>query len=304
MATWEDGPEYAPRERPSSFAEPPLAPLEPVPPAGQPAANAPAARPQFGQPEAPVAPLADLVPVPPDVRDPHQPFDVAASTLTGDSAWGSLHWSAPGPETPGPAAGAPGGPPAVVPPPAPTDFPGAAPAAVPAPLPGSWSSTPSWPAPDQPLQVQPPAAHPGGFPAPGTPGWFAPPPPYGEQPPGARVDAKRLIEAATPGLCVCLAIGGLIYVLAPIMLVVALALSGRVRVGQPGVRYAFRAAAVLVGLIAVLGLGSEAALASGWWGFVGLWSLAVCWAMLVVLLVLVWQALRRPATPPSPPPWG
>jgi hypothetical protein len=155
------------------------------------------------------------------------------------------------------------------------------------------------------LQVQQPGPGvPGGYPAPGTPAWFAPPPAYGEQPSGGRVDAKRVIEAATPGLCICLAIGGLIYVLAPIMVVVALALSGRVRVGQPAVRYAFRAAAILVGLIAVLGLGSDAALASGWWSYVGLWSLIVCWTLLVVLLVLVWRTLSRPAAPPGRPPWG
>jgi hypothetical protein len=297
MATWEDGPEYAPRERPSSFAEPTVAPLEPVPAAAQPAANAPATRPQFGQPAAPVAPLAELVPAPADVRDPHRPFDVAASALTSDSAWGSLHWSAPHPVGSGPAVPVAVGPTAAGP--APMAGP------IPAPQPGSWSSTPGWPAPEQPLQVQQPGpGTPGGYPAPGTPGWFAPPPPYGEQPSGGRVDAKRVVEAATPGLCICLAIGGLIYVLAPIMVVVAVALSGRVSVGQPTVRYAFRAAAGLVGLIALGGLVSDAALATGWWSFVGLWSLLVCWAMLVVLLALVWRALRRPAAPPGRSPWG
>jgi hypothetical protein len=292
MATWEDGPEYAPRERPSSFAEPSVAPLDQPPALPQIAAGAPAARPQFGQPAAPVAPLADLVPVPADVRDPHRPFDVAASALTSDSAWGSLHWSAPHPVGSGPVVPVAVGP-------APASAP------MPAPQPGSWSSTPSWPAPDQPMHVQQPGpGAPGGYPAPGTPGWFAPPPGYGEQPTRGRVDAKRVVEAATPGLCICLAIGGLIYVLAPIMVVVALALSSRVTVGQPAVRYAFRAAAGLVGLIAVGGLVSDAALASGWWGFVGLWSLVVCWTMLVVLLALVWRALSRPATPPGRSPWG
>src|SRR3954451_25262548 len=102
MATWEDGPEYAPRERPSSSAQPPVAPLDQPPAVAQPAAGAPAARPQFGQPAAPVAPLADLVPVPADVRDPRRTSDVAASALTWDSAWRSLHWSAPPPVAAGP----------------------------------------------------------------------------------------------------------------------------------------------------------------------------------------------------------
>ena len=291
MATWEDGPEYAPRERPSSFAEPPVAPLDQPPAVAQPAAGAPAERPQFGQPAAPVAPLADLVPAPADVRDPQRPFDVAASALTSDSAWGSLHWSAPHPVGAGPVV------PVAV---------GQAPAPMTAPQPGSWSSPPSWPAPDQPMNVQqqPGPGVPGGYPAPGTPGWFAPPPGYGDQPSRGRVDAKRVVEAATPGLCICLAIGGLIYVLAPIMLLVALALSSRVRVGQPLIRYIFRGAVGVAALIAVVGLGSDAALASGWWHYLGWRCAALCWAMLVVLLALVWRALSRPAAPPGRTPWG
>ena len=45
-----------------------------------------------------------------------------------------------------------------------------------------------------------------------------------------------------------------------------------------------------------------------WWSYVGLWSLLICWVMLGVTLLVVWQGLSRPrppaATPPSSNPWG
>ena len=58
MATWEDGPEYAPLERPANFTAAATAPLSTAPPVVQMAAYAPKQRPGFGQPPAPVAPLA------------------------------------------------------------------------------------------------------------------------------------------------------------------------------------------------------------------------------------------------------
>lgn len=281
MATWEDGPEYAPHQRPQSFSEPSVDPLE-APPPPPPAAGAPVDRPRFEQPERPVAPLVTLVPTPIDVRDPQQPFDVAAATMTGDSAWGSVHWNASQPF----------------------------PVATSAPLADTAMPPASGPVgradPGQPFQVQDgPAAGPTGFPAPGTPAWFSPPPLYGEQPGPARVRTADVIEAATPGLCVCLSIGGLIYVLAPIMLVIAVILSSRVRAGQRSVQFAFRGAAALLGLIGFASLFSEAALVSGWWTVVGLWALPLCWVMLVLLLVLVRHDLvRSSAPPPGPSAWG
>lgn len=281
MATWEDGPEYAPHQRPQSFSEPSVDPLEEAP-APPPMTEAPASRPRFEQPEQPVVPLVTLVPRPVEVRDPQQPFDVAAATITGDSAWGSVHWNA---SQPFPVATS-----------APLADSAAPSASVPVGRPG----------PDQPFQVQGgPVAGPAGFPAPGTPAWFSPPPPYGEQPDRARVRARDVVEAATPGLCLCLGIGGLIYVLAPIMLVIAVILSSRVGAGQRPVQFAFRGAAVLLGLIGFASLFSDAALVSGWWTVVGLWALSLCWVMLVLLLVLVRHGLIRPsAPPPGPSAWG
>jgi len=97
MATWEDGPEYAPIERPSDFQTPDAPPLDTAPPYMQVAAWAPKNRPAFDNPSTAVAPLSSLVPVQrEEPRDPEKPFAVVASTMTSDSAWGAVHWAAPG----------------------------------------------------------------------------------------------------------------------------------------------------------------------------------------------------------------
>jgi hypothetical protein len=299
VATWEDGPEYAPLERPQYFADAPLPPLEQAPPPARPADGLPSTRPTFDQPSAPVAPLATLVPAPPDERDPARPFEVVTATLTSESGWG-------GPADQPFVATAPFGASAAV----------AAQPAQQAPLaPTLLGAQPSPAGPLGPLApTSPPPAvpqpDPYAFPAPGTPGWFAPPPTtYGEQGRAGRVDAKRVVEAATPGLCIVLAVGGLISVLSPIMLIVAVLLSTRVTVAQRAVRTAFRVAAGVVALFAVVGLFRSVFEGEPWWSFVGLWSLLVCWVMLGVLLLVVWQALTRPQPPadqqpPSSNPWG
>lgn len=281
MATWEDGPEYAPHERPQYFADAPLPPLDQALPVSQPADGMPTTRPRFDEPSVPVAPLGTLVPEPPDERDPSRPFDVVTATLTSESGWGSTS-SQPFVAT--------------------APFASPAPALATAPVAGPPSVPPAPGVPVQPGPLDPYA-----YPTPGTPGWFAPPPAaYGEQRQPGRVDAKQVVEAATPGLCICLALGGLVYVLAPIMLVVAVFLSTRVRVAQRPLRTAFRIAAGAVAFFAVIGLLRSVVDGDPWWGFVAGWSAGICWVMLGVLLLVVWQTLTRPS-PPQPPtsnPWG
>ena len=303
VATWEDGPEYAPHERPQYFADAPVAPLEQAPPVARPADGQPASRPRFEQPSAPVAELATLVPEPPDERDPHRPFDTLTTTLTSDSAWGS------------PAGGPGAGPQPFVPTvPFTTSGPALAvgpAAASPQAGPVTQAEAPAYP------PLAPGQAAPGGppsvpspytpYPVPGTPEWFAPPPTtYGDQQQPGRVDAKQVVEAATPGLCITLAVGGLILPLAPVLLVVAVLLSTRVRVAQRGLRVTFRIAAAAVGFFAVVGLFRSVVDGDPWWSFVSGWSAAICWALLAVTLLTVYQALRRPPQqqPPTPNPWG
>lgn len=297
MATWEDGPEYAPLERPADFTTPAAEPLEAAPPHHQPAAGAPVERPRFDGPDVPVPALAALVPVVEDTRDPERPFDVVTSTLTPGSAWGSAHGG------PAAAAGAPGslGTAGAVAPAAPPWLPTAyTPEAISAPAP---LGPQQWPEPAPVPGGYPPAA-PGAYPAPGTPQWFGPGP-YGERPAGTRVDARRVLDAATPGLLVVLGIGALIFVLAPVMVAVAFALRSRVRAAQQQVRTTLAVALGAVVFSAVVGLARGPLDFSEWWSYVGIWSLLICWFTLITVTALVYRALKRgPGTPPPyPNPW-
>jgi hypothetical protein len=281
MATWEDGPEYAPLERPQEFTSPAVEPLDVAPPPPVPAAL-PAQRPLFAGPSVPVSPLAALVPAPADDRDPQQPFAVVASNLTSGSAWGSAHQPTPAPALPAAAFG-PSAPFGAAPVPQP--WPALSPAAAPAP----------WPSAPQPATPLYPVANP--FPAPGTPQWFGPGA-YGEQPQPGPVGPRQVLDAATPGLLLVLGVGGLIFVLSPLMLVIAFALSSRVTAAQAAVRRALGIALVVVGFFGLVGLNQAPVSFGEWWTFVGLWSLLTCWGMLVTVSALVYQGLKRGSVPP------
>jgi hypothetical protein len=275
MATWEDGPEYAPIERPSEFQNPDAPPLETAPPYTQMAAWAPKNRPAFDSPDGPVAPLSTLTPVREEPRDPQKPFAVVASTVTSDSAWGAVHWASPtGRQT------------------------ALAPTAGWTPLPGAHH-----PRPEQPLAVRGGVSPtPSNFPTPGTPDWFGPGP-YGHQPrPTNPVTARTVLDAATPGLCICLAIGGLVSVLSPIILWIALGLASRVKVAKDEVRRAFKLG---IGLLAALGILGTVVVDTGfadWWRFLGNWGLVICWGLLVSTLILVYRRLK--SAPTLPPTYG
>ncbi|MCW2810922.1 MAG: hypothetical protein JWP61_1380, partial [Friedmanniella sp.] len=176
------------------------------------------------------------------------------------------------------------------------------------PAPGSPASgTPgaAWPEPSTHLA---PGAHPSPFPSPGSPEWFGPGP-YGERPaPPDKVTAKRVLEAATPGLWICLLVGGLVSPLAPVLLVVAAVLAARLRVAASAVRTSFRVALagiVFFGLVGVLQAIIDYTGFSEWWAFLSGKAQLFCWGLLVVVLTLVARSLKR-ADPPAPPrtPWG
>jgi len=295
MATWEDGPEYAPLERPSDFSVAAGAHLAVVPPAPQMAALAPKSRPQFNDPSAPVAPLATLIPAVEDVRDPSVPFEVVSSTVTsmeasGAVAWGAAHWSAPvGPPTsytgaPGSYGGPPVGQQGI------------------SPEHGAWGppSGTRWLDPQTPLAPSPSTAvSPTGFPSPGTPQWFAPGQ-YGEDAaaPGP-VGVRSIGSALTPGLIITLVIGGLFSFFSPITLAIAYVLSSRVDVARPLVRKAFAVALAVLGFFAVIGALSNNASFGDWWAFVGRWGLVITWGTLIAVVVIVYRELKNPA-PPAP----
>ena len=143
MATWEDGPEYAPLARPAAFTDPGLPPLAVIaPPAAPPAA--PSEPPAYLPPAQPQADLATLVPPQPPARDPNAPFDTISLSLTSVPAGGSS-WTPTQPlRSTAPSA--------------PVDL-----ARRPVVAPQAQINAPS-------------------FPAPGTPQWFAPGQPLPRQP--------------------------------------------------------------------------------------------------------------------------
>ena len=228
MATWEDGPEYAPITRPDHFIAAGVAPLAIVA-APEPPTPTPIDRPHFDQPDVPVAALETLVPPLADPRDPAEPFDVVSSTLTeATSAWSAAHWSQatrPAPPTTPPALPDHR---ATTAPWPPLDHPGPI-SGGPGPI--LAGSSPGGPVPTMPIPAAPVPA-PTAFPAPGTTQWFAPPPPLPAPPAPVLVGPAAVAQALTPGLIICLAIGGIVWLLAPIAFGIAFALTARMRAGR------------------------------------------------------------------------
>ena len=294
MATWEDGPEYAPVTRPDHFAEAQAAPLaiEIAPPPPRPAA--PVERPAFDQPGVPVAALETLVPPVEETRDPSVPFDIAASSLTeATSAWSAAHWSRPIDAGPTPSA--------------PIDY----------------GSEP-WPRQDQPppeLPYPPPAVpvavppylrgpppsgfpEPGGFPAPGTTSWFAPPPvPATPADPG-RPGPGAVAASLTPGVIICLLIGGLVWPLAPITFALAFALTFQMKAGRALTRILFAVVAGLLVFVALVAILLGEGVFGDWWELLARWAQALSWVLLVVSWIVVYRDLRGGAAQPPRSSWG
>lgn len=201
---------------------------------------------------------------------------VSSTVTAADSAWSAAHWSRPSsapalaaPPLPGPVAPGlldPGGP----------------------------APAPPWPAP--PVSYPAPTLPASAFPAPGTPQWFTPPAPYAPPPPPQPVTTRRLLEAATPGLCLVLVIGGLIAVLAPLTLLIAFGLATRVRVAAQAVRRSF---VVALSVLAFLSLLSAMTVLTNfgdfgdWWSAIGAWALFTSWVMLITTLSLVSRGLKN-----------
>ena len=86
MASWEDGAEYAPIERPDGFAMPEAEPL-PAPDPYTAATPGPGGPPEQYQPAPTGVRLDALVPTDVAPRNPGEPFAVASATMTTESAW-------------------------------------------------------------------------------------------------------------------------------------------------------------------------------------------------------------------------
>lgn len=298
MATWEDGPEYAPIQRPQEFTVPQVPPLSVAPTIMHPAAGAPDARPLFTRPTDPVAPLESLNPVDTDPRDPAVPFDVVSSAATStDSAWGAAHWSRPDGGW---------GPPATVPAQAPYDPTAPMVQHHPPPPPSGFPAVSGAPAPWSPPQSY--GEQPASYPAPGSTEWYAPPSgrPHGQGIPG-QVEPKDVFRAVTPGVLTTLAIGGLIWAVAPVTLAVAFALaSARIEVAKASVRKVFLVALGVLAFFALVGALTSGDSFGDWWGFVGLWALFISWVVAGVLIAVVYRGLKDPGRPSGgyQRPWG
>ncbi|MDQ7991153.1 MAG: hypothetical protein REI45_00565 [Propionicimonas sp.] len=285
MATWRDGPEYAPTVRPAAFVEPPAAPLEAPARQVHAGAEAPSGQPVFSPPEQDTPDLASLIPSTVPGRDPQLAFEVVTSAVTSPTAWGAAHTAPPAPPAQPPPPGL---------------------AAVPAwspqqPLtPGSAPVTGSIPAP--PAMQPRPELNPQQFPAPGTPQWFAPPD-AGQryQPPPPSVSLGQVVRTVTPAVLITLAIGALVNALAIVMLALSFGLSTRIVYRTAHVRRLYLVAFGLTGLVAGMSLLADDFYLASALNAASAAAQALCWLMPFALGLVVALALGKGERPDPRP---
>ncbi len=223
MATWQDGPEYAPRERPAAFVVPAVPPLA-APEAAAARPTHPAEEPSFVGPSGTQPELAALVPSGAPGRNPNLPFEVVTAAITA-------------------GAGSPGDASVTRSPTEPFTQPGP-------PLSGYLPAQPA---------LQPSAqVNPAPFPAPNTPLWFAPPPDSRVPQAPPPVSIGQIWRAVTPGVVIPLLIGMIFSWLSILMLFISFTLSARIAYRRDAVRRAYSVAIVAAGAI-----GAFSALANG-----------------------------------------
>ena len=110
--------------------------------------------------------------------------------------------------------------------------------------------------------------------------------------------ARAVLDAATPGLCICLLIGGLVYVFSPIVLWIGVGLLARVKVAKDEVRRAYKFGLVALAAIGFLGTFIVDTGLGDWWRFVATWGLVICWGLLASTLILVYRRLKSNSAPP------
>ena len=222
MASWQDGPEYAPQERPAAFVVPEAPPLAPAP-APQAPPVLPVAEPTFTPPSGAQPDLAALGPSAAPGRNPNLAFEVVTATLTN-------------------AGGAGGGPESAAHPATAQRSP-QQPFRAPGPSLNGYLPVQPTVAPNSPVNPAP-------FPAPGTPQWFAPPPgtrvPDAPPPP---VTVAQIWTATTAGVMVPLIIGMFFPWLSIMMLALSFALSARIAYRKDAIRRSYFAALIVVGVL-------------------------------------------------------
>jgi hypothetical protein len=86
MASWQDGPEYAPSARPAAFVMPDAAPLRVDPDPAPAAPDEPDEEPRFSPPDADQPALAALAPSAAPGRNPNLPFAATATSVASTEA--------------------------------------------------------------------------------------------------------------------------------------------------------------------------------------------------------------------------
>lgn len=269
MATWQDGPEYAPAERPAAFVIPPVAPLA-APSADVTATLAspslPGGEPSFAPPTETQPELTALVPAGAPGRNPKTPFEVSAAAITAGG------WSS------GPADERAD----LRPPTQPFTAPGP-------PLTGYLPVQPA---------VQPNAqVNPAPFPAPNTPQWFAPPPETRVPAPPPPVSIGQIWRAATPGVLVPLLIGMFFGWLSILMLAISFALSARIPYRRDVIRRAYTWALVVLGVIGAWSIVSSGYDSDQLFDALSGGAQVVCIILPIVVGLIVGAALRAGERP-------
>jgi len=280
MASWTDGAEYAPIERPDGFATPRTDPLSVAAPAANPADDQPAQRPVEYAAAPAALPLDRLVPAMAQTRNPAAPFQTTGAVT--DSAWGALGVPNPTagwtPTQPLPTSGTgvavqqhprPAAFPAPVTPPFP-GIPGAS--AYPLPVPGHHAGAPAqYPAPTGAPSFPAPTGAPSFPPPTGLPGFPAPV----DRP--TAPPAEGLLRSTTPMMLVLLA-GAFIQPLSPVLFAVAFALALVTDQGRKVNVWIFTAMSVVIGFFGVLGMVDGTS-----WDLMATAALGACWLTMVAV---------------------
>ena len=269
MATWRDGPEYAPTVRPDAFVEPVIEPLPLHQPAPDLSAGAPIEQPVFAPPQQATPDLAMLTPASVPSRDPQLAFEVVTAAVTSPTAWSAAHTAPPG------AAG---------------------PAWTPEqPFAGSVPITGSIPAP-LPTQARV-SANPPPFPEPGTPAWFAPPDAQQRYQAPPQVSLGQVVKTITPAVLITLAIGALLNSLSVVMLGLSFALATRIAYRRTQVRNLYLVGVGVVGVAGLYILLVEGFYLDWAWEFASGAAQLVCWLLPFALGLVVAMALGKGERP-------
>jgi hypothetical protein len=213
MASWTDGPEYAPSVRPAAFVAPVAEALASPPPPTGPTEAPPNSEPTFVPPQDPAPDLRELVPSSAPGRNPNLPFESMTTPITAVEPVVERQpdqpFNAPGPTLTGYL-------------------------------------------PVQPVVQPNTQINPMPFPAPGTTQWFAPPPGQPVIAAPSSVDLGQIWRATTNWVMVPLLAAMFIPPISPVALLVAWLSTVQIRYRRTAVRRAYLIAIILIGGISLV----------------------------------------------------